>query len=309
MKKFVFASFLILSVSAISTFATFAAAKLENVKVKTGAPENREVTIWYRVPDGYDEKSKETYRVLVIFGGRNCPGKDEAAGGLDFDRWADAHKVFLVAPGFKNDDYWQPKQWSGRALLKALAKIRSQYHICLTKLLFYGYSGGSQCSNLFPAWRPDLCRAWVSHACGVFHEPTHRMAGVPGLVTCGDADLRRYIISRRFVDESRRKGVSIIWKSYPNLPHEVPAESLKLARVFLTYYHERYISDLGRELSSASFKTDAVLFVGDDQEARFWPAGHRCAKRIAEEDRIEFPSKELALAWGEEAEAGEKKKP
>ena len=42
------------------------------------------------------------------------------------------------------------------------------------------------------------CRAWVSHACGVFHEPTGRMKDTPGLVTCGDADQARYIISRNF---------------------------------------------------------------------------------------------------------------
>ncbi|MFA6716071.1 MAG: hypothetical protein WCS27_11890 [Victivallaceae bacterium] len=307
MKKFVFASFFSF-LFCIATVPALFAAKLENVKVKTSAPENKEVTVWYRAPDGYDEKAKHSYRVLIVFGGRNNNGKGTASGGLGFGPWADKHKVFLVSPGFRNDEYWYPKQWSGRALLKALAKIKSKYNICMTKLLFYGYSGGSQCSNLFPAWRPDMCRAWVSHACGVFHEPSRRMAGVPGLVTCGDADLRRYIISRHFVDESRRKGVSIIWKSYPNLPHQVPPESLKLARAFLTHYHEKYGSDLTRELSSAQFKAEDVLFVGDDQEARFWPVGHRYAKRIDTEDKIEFPSKELALAWGEEAQIREKKK-
>ena len=59
-------------------------------------------------------------------------------------------------------------------------------------------------------------RAWVSHACGVFHEPSERMKDVPGMVTCGDADTIRYVISREFVDSCRRIGVNIIWKSFPN---------------------------------------------------------------------------------------------
>ncbi|MDD5698846.1 MAG: hypothetical protein PHH77_09555 [Victivallaceae bacterium] len=277
------------------------AAKLENVQVKTGAPENKTVTVWYRVPDGYDPKSKNLYRVLILFGGRNSDGKGVAAGGLGFREWADENKVFLVSPGFRNDDYWYPRDWYGPALLKSLAKIKKNYRICTTKMLFYGYSGGSQCSNLFPAWRPDLCRAWVSHACGVFHEPSRRMAGCPGLVTCGDADLRRYIISSRFVDESRKKGVFILWKSYPNLPHQVPPESLRLARAFLSYYHREYLADLNGRLVSETFKPEKALYVGDDQEGRFWPAGDRMAGKIAPEDRINFPSRELALAWGSEA--------
>ena len=303
MKKFLSALFAVL----FST-ATLLASKLENVKVKTHAPENKLVTVWYRVPNGYDEKSKQLYRVLIVFGGRNNNGKGMANGGLSFGSWANKNNIFLVSPGFKNDDYWYPRKWSGRALMKALAKIKKKYNICTTKMLFYGYSGGSQCSNLFPAWRPDMCRAWVSHACGVFHEPTRRMVNVPGLVTCGDADIRRYIISRRFVDESKSKGVSIIWKSYPNLPHQVPPKSLKLARTFLSYYHEKYISDLNGRRMTARVTKEKTLFVGDDQEARFWPAGHRYAKRIDKEDRIEFPSRELALAWGEEVKMKQVKK-
>jgi hypothetical protein len=287
---------------------TLLAGKLENVKVKTHAPENKVVTVWYRVPNRYDEKSKELYRVLIIFGGRNNNGRGMANGGLSFRSWADKNKIFLVSPGFKNDEYWYPRSWSGRALLKALAKIKKKYKICTIKMLFYGYSGGSQCSNLFPAWRPDLCRAWVSHACGVFHDPTRRMASVPGLITCGDADIKRYIISRRFVDNSRSKGVSIIWKSFPNHPHDVPPDSLKLARTFLSYYHEKYISDLNGRRMTARVEKEKVLFVGDDQESRFWPAGNRIAKNIAPEDRIEFPCKELALAWGEEVKIKAAKK-
>ena len=303
MKKYTLTFFCLLIIS-----ETLFAGKLENVKVKTSAPENKVVTVWYRVPDGYDEKSKQRYRVLIVFGGRNGTGKGLANGGLSFGTWANKNKVFLVSPGFKNDNYWYPRKWSGRALMKALAKIKKKYKICTTKMLFYGYSGGSQCSNLFPAWRPDLCRAWVSHACGVFHDPTRRMASVPGLVTCGDADIKRYIISRRFVDRSRSKGISIIWKSYPNLPHQVPPKSLKLARTFLSYYHEKYISDLNGRRMTARVTKEKTLFVGDDQEARFWPVENRAAKNIDQEDRIDFPSKELALAWGEEVKIKQAKK-
>ena len=66
-------------------------------------------------------------------------------------RNADRHGVFLVAPGFKDDKYWEPQRWSGRALLGALAAIRKSYDIDTSKLLYYGYSAGSQAANLFAA--------------------------------------------------------------------------------------------------------------------------------------------------------------
>jgi poly(3-hydroxybutyrate) depolymerase len=75
---------------------TLLSGKLENVKVKTSAPENKSVTVWYRVPDGYDEKSKQLYRVLIVFGGRNSSGKGMANGGLNFGSWANKNKIFLV---------------------------------------------------------------------------------------------------------------------------------------------------------------------------------------------------------------------
>ena len=269
------------------------------IEVKTSAPENQTAIFQFRVPKGYQPKRRESYRVLVIFGGRNTDGKADASGRMGWGKWCDDNGVFIVAPGLKNDNYWEPKEWSGRALLKALAQLKKQYNICTTKLLFYGYSAGSQASNLFPTWKPDHCRAWVSHACGVFHTPSQRMRDVPGLVTCGDADQARYIISRNFVEASRKKGVNIIWKSFPNTPHDVPPDSLKLARAFLAYYHELNRDDLigfgGRR------NERETAYIGDDQEAVYYPARSAKAKNVLPEDRVELPDKSIADAWGRKA--------
>ena len=272
--------------------------RLESVIVKTKAPSNRTVRVFYRVPAGYQAKRNQNYRVLILFGGRNNTGRGEAGGRLGWGKWADENEIFLVSPGFRNDEYWHPEKWSGKALWNALAQIKKKYRICDTKVLYYGYSGGAQCSNLFPAWKPGSTRAWVSHAGGVFHEPSAKMRGVPGLVTCGDADLQRYVISRNFVEKSRGKGIPVIWKSYPNHPHDVPPDSLELARTFLGYYHTLYLDDLcsgGRLARNAEKK---VLFVGDDQDRVVYPAESMEAKLIDPEDRVDFISKEIAYAWG-----------
>ena len=270
----------------------------ETIVVKTKAPQNRNAVFQYRVPQGYDKNRREMYRVLVIFGGRNTDGKADASGRMGWGKWCDDNGIFLVAPGLKNDNYWEPEAWSGKALQRALRQLKRKYNICTEKILYYGYSAGSQASNLFPAWRPGSCRAWVSHACGVFHEPTGRMKDTPGLVTCGDADQARYIISRNFVEASRKKGVNIIWKSFPNHPHDVPPDSLKLARAFLAYYHELHKDDLSGWSSRNGQKTE---FIGDDQEAIYYPARSAKAKNVLPEDRVELPDKSVADAWGKSA--------
>ena len=216
-----------------------ALADVQSVNVKTLAPNNKSVDIYYRVPANYNPLSKQLYRVLVIFGGRNCAGRIEADGAYGFGQWADENGVFLIGPGFKDDKYWEPEKWSGKALFDGLKLIKKKYNICDKKIMYYGWSGGSQASNLFPAWKPEACTAWVSHACGVFHSPSRKMMNCPGLITCGDADIGRYIISRHFVSEYRKLGLNVLWKSYPNLPHEVPKESSDLARMFLNYYHDK----------------------------------------------------------------------
>ena len=271
---------------AASTAIADATSPVESVVVKTRAPHNQEATLWYHVPSGYDPKRRKPWPVLVYFGGRNCSGKAEASGKLGWSDWADANGVFLVCPGFRDDDYWLPEAWSGQALFDALAEIKRKYRIDDSKLCYYGYSAGSQAANMFPAWRPSRARAWVSHACGVFHEPKAAMRGVPALVTCGDADYARYIISRNFVEKSRRRGVDVIWKSFPNHPHDVPPGSLRLAKAFLSHC-----------ISGGGGKA----FVGDDQDGVFYPADSAEAEFVIPSDRVLLPSLAVAEAWGKPA--------
>lgn len=273
------------------------------VATRSSLETNRTVTVWYRVPKNFGPARRDRlWRVLVIFGGKNVSGKNEADGkaNLDWGNWADEQGVFLVSPGFRDDTYWSPQSWSGPALFEALALIKRQYPICDSKLLYYGHSAGSQCANLFAAWRPDAARAWVAHGCGLFYRPSVAMRGVPGLVTCGDADVARCIISRRFVQKCRRLGQDVIWRSYPNSPHDVPKDSLKLARAVLAHYHTRYLSDLQPVRTAARAEAPPVLFVGDDSEHAYYPADSAPARAILPEDCVPLPSKEIADAWGTE---------
>ncbi len=163
--------------------------------MSAAAPHNQSILFQYRVPTNYAPDL--LYTILILFGGRNTDGKADASGRMGWGKWCDENNVFILAPGFKDDNYWEPGTWSGQALLNALAELKKNYNVDTEHLLYYGYSAGSQESNLFAA---------------------------------------RYVISRRFVRDYRSMGVEILWKTLPNHRHEVPMSSLELARAFLGYH-------------------------------------------------------------------------
>ena len=113
------------------------------------------------------------------------------------------------------------------------------------------------------------------------------MRGIPGLVTCGDVDAARYVISRDFVAKARKRGIDVIWKSFPNHPHDVPPDSLALAKEFLAACIEGKFA--GRR---------AGTFVGDDQDAVYYPAESAEAEFIEPADRVRLPTAAIASAWG-----------
>lgn len=269
-------------------------AVLDCVDIKTKAPGKPVVRVWYRLPCRYALDVQKTYRMLVIFGGRNCDGRDEISGKFGWTEWADVNDIVLVAPAFKDDEYWVPKSWSGKALDKALDVISSRHRISRSKILYYGYSAGGQASNLFPAWKPEMCRAYVSHACGMFHSPNPKMRAVGGLVTCGDADAVRYILSRCFVNRYAEIGISVLWKSFPNCDHDIPPGSVALAMEFLAYHHWTNLEDLGMKSTARSHGR----FVGDDADNVYYFSDSEAVSDILESDMVELPSVLVARAWG-----------
>ena len=80
-----------LTILSILSFQLNAASlpQVASVTVKTRAPQNELVTIWYRVPKNYRPHQEHMSRVLVLFGGRNSSGKDMASGGLEWGKWAE----------------------------------------------------------------------------------------------------------------------------------------------------------------------------------------------------------------------------
>ena len=98
-------------------YADAFAQSISLVTIRTRAENNRNASVWYRVPEHYREISGRKWRVLVIFGGRNCGGSNEVSNAIGWAKWADRNGMFLVAPGFRDDRYWEPQVHAGAVKL------------------------------------------------------------------------------------------------------------------------------------------------------------------------------------------------
>ena len=264
----------------------------EKIVIEANRWRNKTVNFWVHRPQGYDASATNQYPVLVYFGGRNNKGKELALGKHGWTKWADREGAFLICPGYQDNDYWNPKRWSGEVLLRALAELKVRYpNADVEKVGYYGYSAGARAANLFAAWKPGMCRAWAGYACSEFHEPTDAMRGIPALLMCGDADQGHAILSRKFIDKARAKGIHVMWKSYPNDTHAVSKESLRLAYEFMSAH-------LVRKEPPTLYR-----FVGDEQNGVYYPRGSAEVRQIAAAHRVAISDEAIAKVWGEEGNA------
>ena len=74
---------------------------VETIVVKTKAPQNKNAVFQYRVPKGYTKYRRESYRVLVFFGGRNTDGKADASGRMGWGEWCDDNGIFILVPDLR----------------------------------------------------------------------------------------------------------------------------------------------------------------------------------------------------------------
>ncbi|MFA7185496.1 MAG: hypothetical protein WC082_11405 [Victivallales bacterium] len=263
-------------------FFSFCAGQITGFEIPAAVPRNKTVKFVLRVPEGFSENDAKNYKIMVLFGGRNWTG-ERTIKVYNFVKPADKYKLFLLSPSFINDNYWNPEKWSGEVMLRALEKVKIKYSLNKgSKIIYFGYSAGAQCAALFYHWKPDIVLAWGVYACGVWFSPEKKVVdAAPALVTCGEEDEGRYLLSRRFVRSARERGYSVIWRSYP-AGHGLSSEALRLAESFFS--------------SILSGKTRPE-YVGDDQEMKFYPAENKNGRNIDIEYRNSFFSLETARLW------------
>ncbi|MBN2641491.1 MAG: hypothetical protein JXR78_07555 [Victivallales bacterium] len=255
------------------------AGEVIHIELPTTTPENRILKFSIRPPI-----NKAPRHIMVLFGGRNWNG-DKTIKTYGFNALADKNGIILISPWFKNDNYWEPEKWSGKALLEAVDTLRRRYKISdQAQLFYYGYSAGGQCAALFYTWRPELVAAWGAHACGVWFDPDKTACTAPAVITCGRRDTGRCELSFNTVQRWRDRGAETVWRAY-NSGHELNKEALKLAHAF-------FESQLNGDRS--------IKYIGDDQTGKFYPASRENQRKIPEDLRSAFRSLDTAQLWAGE---------
>ena len=229
----------------------------------------------YRLP----QMQTPNTRIMVLFGGRNWQG-EKTIKTFNFNELADKYSLILLSPSFKDNDYWQPEKWSGKTLKSVIKALEKKYKLYPQKLLFYGYSAGGQCANLFYNYMPESVDAWGLHACGVY--PNFPIKdGVFAFITCGLQDFDRVRISKTFIYKYRENGGKVIWKEYSG-GHELNKEALDFARQFFADILEKR----------------KPIFVGEDETMRVLPIAK--VSEIDEEFRNYITSDGLKKLWKEQ---------
>ena len=242
--------------------------------VPTSAPENRLLKIHYRLPASWNRES----RIMVLFGGRNWPG-NRTLSEYHFDQLADQYNLILVSPSFVNDTYWEPEKWSGRALFSAIGTLEKKFHLKRKKMLYYGFSAGGQCANLFYAYAPERVFALGIHACGVyFNARGWKKPLVPILLTCGSEDPERFLISKTFLCQYRESGGSRLWIP-DHMGHQLNRFHLEIATCFFQNILEN----------------SSPLWIGEDDTKLYYPIHEK--EKIDPEFRNPLYDKKLLKFW------------
>lgn len=246
---------------------------LITLAARGGAMSVQGIEIVWREPKVWSTES----RIMVLFGGRNWTG-EKSLKRYDFDALADKHSLFLLSPSFKDREYWEPGCWSGAVLRTAVEALETRYRLRPQKLFFYGFSAGGQCANLFYAAMPERVAAWGVHGCGVYYDGVVSNPA-PALVTCGEGDAERMVISRQFAYRYRESGGALLWKPFVS-GHVLDSAALSLAREWFDAHLSgetvpRFIGedDTGRVFSSSDTRLVDIEFrnsLYNDELKRLW---------------------------------------
>jgi pimeloyl-ACP methyl ester carboxylesterase len=159
--------------------------------------------------------------VLVLSPGMNGNGKS-----LITPAWTDfarRHQLALAALSFASSDedlqngrgYYYPARGAGQSLLDGLRKIYGHD----LPILLYGMSGGAHFTARFVEWKPERVTSWCAYTAGWWDKPKVAMSNPPGIIACGDEDVR-YGASLGYFLQGRALGKPWTWVSLAKTGHQ-----------------------------------------------------------------------------------------
>jgi len=150
--------------------------------------------------------------------------------------------------------------------------------------------------------KTDRVSAWAAGVTTLFHpEPHSRMKSIPGLMLQSEGDDGLFQAAQVYYAKCQEMKIPIIWRSYPNIGHEIKEEGLGLAKAYFEYYHgktkhlldNKYPPTLGQRAAFLG-KTE---FIGDAQSFLYYSPDASQVKEIPKEWRVDLPDVKIAEKW------------
>lgn len=252
------------------------------ITVKTKSSAHLTVVFDYWEGDG------AAHQVLLLVPGYNGSGPEMLT--TEWKNFANKYHLMLLAPTFttspeelKNrQGYYYPEQWSGETTEDALSQLAQREKVSTDKIVIFGFSAGAHFAHRFALWKPSRVKAFVAYSAAWWDSPTDRLAHVPALIMCGEAD-PRYEATYQFMSQGQWLNLPWVWRSYRGAGHEIVPAARKLAETFLGHY--------------AGNETDEAFF-GDVQTYQYVTSDKM--ESIPRQERIRLPCKAVAEQWRQE---------
>jgi len=203
---------------------------------------NKKLEYYYYIPAAVGEAKDRKYPLLVVIPGLS--GRGENSVTQEFKDFAQKEKFIIIAPSFMYDEnnwesqksYQYPAAWSGAALIKIVNKMKEESGVRISYFYLFGHSAGAQFALRFCLWRPDLCAACAAHASGGSVKAA-KNAYVRFFVTVGKQDTSRIKNMQEFYESAKRCGMSVKYKEYDGVGHELSAAQIKDSLEFFKEKH------------------------------------------------------------------------
>lgn len=301
--------------------------------VKTGNPDQPQITLFVRPPDGITDAS-QIKGVLAACVLANNPGDikrqlqsrnpSEEVNGLM--RFADKHKLAILCwgsqtlwnPGANYDELQLRKAREldrafdqvARGWERGVRELHEKYGIPERNFFLWGICASAQWAHRLAMRKPDYFLAAYIHLPSSFDKPTPEAAKILWMLTAGELD-GGYDRSGQFYQSCREAGYSMVYKPIAGLGHAGSPIADMLGLKFFefamgvkeqrqTLDEKLAIVELGQKVKISGpwleqFKNPP--FYGDFLNQQVFPAEK--VEMIPAAFRVPLPTKEIAEAWNQ----------
>lgn len=299
--------------------------------VKTGNPDQPQITLFLRPPDGITDAS-EIKGVLAacVLANRaedikmqlQARNPSQEVNGLM--RFADKHKLAILCwgsqtlwnPGANYDELQLRKAREldrafdqvARGWERGVHELHEKYGIPERNFFLWGICGSAQWAHRLAMRKPDYFLAAYIHLPSSFDKPTPEAAKILWMLTAGELD-GGYDRSVQFYQSCREAGYSIVYKPIAGLGHAgspiADMLGLKFFEFAMGLKEQRQTLDeklakveLGQKMKITEpwleqFKNPPLY--GDFLNQQVFPADK--VEKIPAAFRVPLPTKEIAEAW------------